>query len=170
MHIHNKLTQLKLNVKSCIAELTKCLSFNSWTILDVHSPGGKISVLSLKSFKTQSAAHCLTLSFVSGDTNSLGTSLPTASTISSLPIFAIHCSARQTLMGLRLDKSFLMLWIISLISSLFALTRTEIKRYPWGWRARVSDYDQRLIKISRHCQVISSDKETIPWQDMLQPI
>ena len=112
----------------CRTVPTKCLSFNSWTILDVHSPGGKISVLSLKSFKTQRAAHCLTLSFVSGETNSLGTSLPTASTISSLPIFAIHCSARQTLMGLRLDKSFLMLWIISLISSLFALTRTEIKR------------------------------------------
>ena len=98
-----------INSIGCHKRLTKCLSFKSCTILDVHSPGGKMSVLSLKSFNTQRAAHCLTLSFVSGETNSFGTSFPTASTISSLPIFAMHWSAKQTLMGLRLDKSFLIL-------------------------------------------------------------
>ena len=109
---------------------TKCLSFKSCTILDVHSPGGKMSAFNLNSFRTHNAVHCLTLSVVSGDTNNLGTSWPTASTISWLPMFAMHCRARQTLMGLRLDRSFLMLWMISLISSLLALTSTEMNRYP----------------------------------------
>ena len=57
-------------------------------------------------------------------------------------MFAMHCRARQTLMGLRLDKSFLMLWIISLMSSLFALTRTEIKRYPWIQKKKYTSIEQ----------------------------
>ena len=87
-------------------------------------------MFSLNNLRTHKAADCLTASEVSGDTKSLGTSEPTASTISWLPMLAMHCSARQTLTGLRLERSFLMLWTISLISSLLALTSTDMNRYP----------------------------------------
>lgn len=64
------------------------------------------------------------------DTSNLGISCENASAISRLPIFAIHCNAKLTWTGFLDCKSFLMLWIINLIKSLFVFTRTEMKRYP----------------------------------------
>ncbi len=44
------------------------------------------------------------------------------------PMLAMHCRARDTCTGLREPRSFLMLWLMRLMRSLFWLIRTEMKR------------------------------------------
>ncbi len=62
------------------------------------------------------------------DTRSFGMSWQKASAMSLEPMLAMHCRARQMWIGLRLDRSFLMDWMTSFISSLLALTSTEMNR------------------------------------------
>jgi len=50
--------------------------------------------------------------------------------MSRLPMLAMHWRARLTWIGFRDCRSFFILWIISLIRSLFTLTNTEINKYP----------------------------------------
>ena len=108
--------------------LTKCLSLSNWTILDVQSLWWRTSFLIRYRWRRHRAAHCLTLSVVSPDINNLGISPLKASTISVLPMLAMHCSARLTCTGLRLDRSF---WMIKRMRSLLALINTEMNRYPY---------------------------------------
>lgn len=47
-------------------------------------------------------------------------------------MFAIHWRARFTWIGLREPRSFLILCMMSFMRSLFVLTKTDMKRYPWN--------------------------------------
>lgn len=105
-----------------------CWSFNKWMIRLVHSPPGIISGHVRNRRNRHNAADCLTTSIVSPDTNNFGISFEKDSAMSRLPILAMHCKAKLTCIGLREFRSFLMLWMISLIRSLFVLTNTEINR------------------------------------------
>lgn len=82
--------------------------------------------------------------FAYPDTRSFGISLPKASAMSLLPIFAIHCKARLTWIGLRELRSFFILCMINLIKSLFVLTRTDMKRYPWKEEIQLSEKYLRI--------------------------
>ena len=62
------------------------------------------------------------------DTSSFGISPAKASAISLDPMFAMHWSAKLTWTGFREERSFLMLWLIRLIKSLFWLIRTEMNK------------------------------------------
>ena len=71
------------------------------------------------------------------ETRSLGMSCAKASAMSLEPTLAMHCRARLTCTGFLDTRSFLMLLLIRLIRSLFWLTSTEMKRYPWKEKKRI---------------------------------
>lgn len=107
-----------------------CWSFSKWMMRLVHSPPGMISGQVRNRRNKHRAADCLTTSIVSPDTNNFGMSFENDSAISRLPMLAMHCNARFTWIGFREFRSFLMLWMISLIRSLFVFTSTEMNKYP----------------------------------------
>lgn len=125
-----------------------CWSFSKWMMRLVHSPPGIISGHVRNKRNKHKAADCLTTSMVSPETSSFGMSFENASAMSRLPMFAMHCNAKFTWIGLREFKSFLMLWMINLIRSLFVFTSTEMNKYPCGGRRQMRE-PKKKIRIER---------------------
>ena len=80
------------------------------------------------SLKMKEEEICVPLKLSYPETRSLGMSGAKTSAMSLDPMLAMHCRARLTCTGFLEVRSFLMLWLIRLIRSLFWLISTEINR------------------------------------------